>query len=72
MSEPIRIERENYTVNTYNNKIIVSVRCPKCARFLQLENSIIADNGDVMPTMFCEYNCGFRNDIKLVGWRDIK
>ena len=44
----------------YNgNKNTVAMQCPICSKAFCLANHIINNDGAVMPSVVCPYNCGF-------------
>lgn len=46
-----------------------TVCCPGCGKIASLTGHTIADDGAVMPSLICPFDCGFHDHVKLEGWK---
>ena len=47
---------------------LVYISCPTCRNSICLTGHTIDVFGNVMPSVTCTANCGFNDDIRLIGW----
>ena len=50
---------------------LVDAACPTCGQVCSFHDHSIADNGDVMPSVICPFNCGFHKFVTLQEWRPV-
>lgn len=44
------------------------VSCPGCGKIQSLSKHAIAEDGIVIPSLACHFECGFHDWVKLESW----
>lgn len=52
-----------------DGKRTANVSCPGCGYVASLLAHKILEDGLVQPSVICPKHCGFRDHVKLVGWK---
>ena len=47
---------------------ITMLACPSCGRDISLSSRVIGPDGTVYGSVSCKAECGWKDDVKLVGW----
>jgi len=47
---------------------IVMMSCPTCGRDISLSDRTISGDGQVLGEVSCARGCGWKDEVKLVGW----